>query len=222
MTKGMAAMQACSSCGGEALPEDSFCSNCGTRFDRAQAQVSPETGPRAATATAMADQPTVAVTTGFRNPAVEAVAVQLDQIGQQPQVTQAPLNAPIVPEPPPRVYSKPPLTIGGWSFFDKVRFRWGGGGAIILGISLIGGGHSAGAAIFGFLFIALGIATWVLTGFGSRGGEQWGGDWYSAWNSMSTNGRVIAGTGSVIGVLFAYVLFFWFFIILWFIKNIIT
>jgi hypothetical protein len=215
-------MRRCSSCGCEVLPEDSFCANCGTRFDPTQAQASPEAGPRAAMATAVADQPAAAVTTGFRNPAVEAVAAQLDQATQPPQVAQAPRNTPIAPEPPPRVYRKPPLTIGGWSFFDKVRFRWGGGGAIILGISLIGGGHSAGAAIFGVLFIGLGIATWVLTGFGSRGREEWGDDWYSAWNSMSTNGRVFAGTGSVIGVLFVYLLFFWFFIIRWFIKNIIT
>jgi hypothetical protein len=173
-------------------------------------------------ATAVADQPAGAVTTGFRNPAVEAVAAQLDQATQPPQMAQTVRNTPIAPEPPPRVYGKPPLTIGGWSFFDKVRFRWGGGGGIILGIALIGGGHSAGAAIFGTLFIGLGIATWVLTGFGSRGRKKWGDDWYSAWNSMSTNSRVVAGTGSVIGVLFAYLLFFWFFIILWFIKNIIT
>ena len=85
-----------------------------------------------------------------------------------------------------------------------------------------GSGHSAGAAVFGVLFIGLGIATWVLTGFGRRGHEEFGDDWYSAWNSMPTNGRVIAGTGSVIGVLFLYILFFWFFIILWVIKNIIT
>jgi len=120
------------------------------------------------------------------------------------------------------VYGKPPLTIAGWSLFDKVRFRWGGAGGILLGISLIGGGHSAGATVFGLLFIGLGIATWVLTGFGSRGSKEFGDDWYAAWNSMSTNGRVIAGTGAVIGVSFLYILFFWFFIIRWVIKNIIT
>lgn len=215
-------MRACSSCRCEMLPEDSFCTHCGTRLGPAQAQASTETSPRAAMAAAVADQPVAAAATGFRNPAVEAVVAQLDQATQPSQVTQAPRNTPIASEPPPRVYSKPPLTIGGWSFFDKVRFRWGGGGAIILGISLIGGGHSAGAAIFGVLFIGLGIATWVLTGFGSRGHAEWGDGWYSAWNSMSTNGRVVAGTGSIIGVLFVYVLFCWFFVIRWVIKNIIT
>ena len=120
-----------------------------------------------------------------------------------------------MPDPVERDYVKPPLTLGGWSFFDKIRFRWGGFGDIVLGIALIGGGSSAVAAIFGILFIALGIATWVLTRFG-------GDDWYAAWNRMSTPGRVIAGTGSVIGVLFIYLIFFWFFIIRFFWNHIIA
>lgn len=120
----------------------------------------------------------------------------------------------------PTGYMKPPPSIRGWSFFDKVRFRWGGGGDILLGIALIGGGHSVGTTIFGVLFIALGIATWTVTGFGVRGEEEFGGDWYSAWYSMSTTGRIVAGTGSVVGMLFLYIIFFWLFIILWVIKNI--
>jgi hypothetical protein len=109
----------------------------------------------------------------------------------------------------------PPLTFGGWSFFDKVRFRWGGFGDIVLGIALIGGGHSAAAIVFGILFIALGIVTWILTGFGGEG-------WYTAWNKMSTPKRAIAGTGSVIGVLFIYLIFFWFFILRFFWRHIIA
>jgi hypothetical protein len=85
-----------------------------------------------------------------------------------------------------------PLTIGGWSFFDKARLRWGGAGDIALGISLIVGAHNAGGIVFGVLFIMLGVATWILTRFGSK---LDGGQWYSAWNSMPTASRIIAGTG---------------------------
>jgi hypothetical protein len=95
-------------------------------------------------------------------------------------------SSPPMPEPTQREYMKPPLTIRGWSFFDKVRFRWGGVGDIVLGISLIGGAHNI---IFGILFIMLGIATWIFTGFGVRGHQEFGDDWYSAWNSMPTAGQ---------------------------------
>jgi hypothetical protein len=78
----------------------------------------------------------------------------------------------------------------------------GGAGNILLGVALIGGGHSAGAAVFGVLFILLGVATWILGGFGRR-----------PWDEMPPAHRAIAGTGAVIGMLFLYVLFFWFFIL---------
>jgi len=115
----------------------------------------------------------------------------------------------------------PPLTFGGWSLFDKVRPRWGGFGDMVLGIAAIGGGHSAGTTVFGVLCIALGITTWVLTCFGGGGGEA-PNNWYTAWNTMSTPSRAIAGTGSVIGMLFIYLIFFWFFIarLVW--RHIIT
>ena len=106
----------------------------------------------------------------------------------------------------------PPPSFHGWSFFDKARFRWGGFGDIVLGIALIGGGHSAPAVVFGVLFIVLGIATWVLTGFGG-GGQEGPDSWYAAWYRMSAPARAVAGTGSVIGVLFIYLIFFWFFIL---------
>jgi hypothetical protein len=110
-----------------------------------------------------------------------------------------------------------PLTIRGWSFFDKVRFRWGGGGDVLLGISLIVIGGNAGGIIFGLLFIILGIATWIFTNFGrGRGPSQPSkdkGDWYLAWNSMTPTGRGIASTGSVIGNLFLFILFFYIVII---------
>lgn len=119
------------------------------------------------------------------------------------------------PDPAEREQVKPPLTFGGWSFFDKVRFRWGGIGDSVLGVALIGGGHSAAAAVFGVLFIALGIATLILTGFGGK-------NWYTAWNKMSAPRRAIAGTGSVIGVLFIYLIFFWFFVLRLFWRHIIA
>ena len=86
----------------------------------------------------------------------------------------------------------------------------GGVGNIILGIALIGGGHSGGAIVFGVLFIILGITTWILGGFGRK-----------PWFDMSPASRRIAGTGAVIGMLFLYILFFWFFILRWVWKNII-
>lgn len=128
-------------------------------------------------------------------------------------------------DPAPQEYTTPPLTVRGWSLFDKVRYRWGGGGAILLGICLIGGAGGAGGIIFGILFISLGIATWVFTSFGNGNNELRSekdpGRWYAAWNSMSTNGRVVAGIGAGIGMLFLYVLFFWFFILRWVWKYII-
>jgi hypothetical protein len=128
-----------------------------------------------------------------------------------------------IPEPMARTSPTPPLTIAGWSLFDKVRYRWGGGGDILLGISLIGAAHNI---IFGILFILLGIATWAFTRFGHGDSslvvEKDPDRWYAAWNSMSTVGRVIAGIGSAIGNLFLYVLFFWFFILRLVWKHIIA
>ena len=187
-------MDACSSCGYEVLPDDDFCTDCGSRYNRA-------------------------TKTSFTNPAIEAVAAQLDAAVQQPQAAGVPPGIPPRPAPAPREYTKP-LTFGGWSPFDKIRLRWGGGGCIVLGIAVIGSGHSAASTVFGLLFIGLGIATWILTGFGLRGQTEFGGEWHSAWNSMSTGGRAVAGTGAVIGTVFLYLLFFWFFFIIWVIKHI--
>lgn len=86
----------------------------------------------------------------------------------------------------------------------------GGVGNILLGVALIGGGHSGGAVIFGVLFIILGVTTWSLGGFGRK-----------PWSDMSPASRRIAGTGAVTGMLFLYVLFCWFFILRWVWQNII-
>lgn len=129
-----------------------------------------------------------------------------------------------IPASMPQGYSTPPLTIAGWSLFDKVRYRWGGGGVILLGIALMGA-HAAGI-VFGIIFIALGIATWVFTRFGNGDAslvtDQDPGGWYRAWNSMPPHGRIIAGVGSAVGNLFLYALFFWFFIIRLVWKHIIA
>lgn len=202
-------MDTCSFCRSDVLPNEDFCINCGNRHYRNQAGTAQGTGSPAVTAATAA--------TSFHNPAVEAVTAQLDAAAQPPQAVRAPLSVPRTLGPGPREYRDPP-SIGGWSFFDRTRFRFGGAGDIVLGIALIGSGHSAGSTVFGLLFIALGLATWIITGFGLRGHGEFGDDPYSAWKSMSTGGRAIAGTGSVIGVVFCYILFFWLFLILWIIR----
>jgi hypothetical protein len=103
---------------------------------------------------------------------------------------------------PPGTARKPPGIV--------LKTFGGGVGNIILGIALIGGGHSAGAIVFGVLFIILGVTTWILGGFGRK-----------AWDEIPPAGRAIAGTGAVIGMVFLYVLFFWFVILRWVWKYIV-
>ncbi len=54
----------------------------------------------------------------------------------------------------------PPLTFhfrtGRWSLFDKVRFRWGGGGDIVLGIAHDRRCHSAGPPYSAFCSLCSG------------------------------------------------------------------
>src|SRR5271154_2914099 len=108
-----------------------------------------------------------------------------------------------VPDPARQGYRKPPpLTIAERSFFDGVRFRWGGVGDLVLGISLIGGLNRGGGNALGIVFILLGITTWILPSSGHK-----------SWWDLPTGSRAIAGTGSVIGMLFLYLIFFYFFII---------
>jgi hypothetical protein len=197
-------MRACSACEYEVPPEDSFCANCGIRYDPAQAQVSPETGFRTAAAAAVDDQFSAATTTSFHNPTVEAVTAQLDQATQQPRSAQTPRAAPRVHKPMPRGPSKPPPGI-------VLKTFGGGAGNILLGISLIGGVHSGGTTVFGVLFIILGITTWILGGFGHR-----------PWDKMSPASQRVAGTGAVVGMLFLYVLFFWLVILRWIWRYIIS
>jgi hypothetical protein len=69
------------------------------------------------------------------------------------------------------------------------------------------GAGGVGGIILGILFILLALATWVITLFGER-------EWYS----ISTAGQLIAGTGSVIGVVVIYITFGVFFLIIWVIS----
>jgi hypothetical protein len=87
----------------------------------------------------------------------------------------------------------------------------GGIGNLILGVALIGSTNgSAGGIIFGILFIILGVTTLIIGGFGRK-----------PWFDMSPASRRIAGTGAVIGMLFLYVLFFWFVAFRWVWRNIV-
>ena len=56
------------------------------------------------------------------------------------------------------------------SLVDTTRIRWGGFGDVLMGVVMggagIGNGNVAGI-VFGLLFVALGIATWSVTSFGS-------------------------------------------------------
>jgi hypothetical protein len=103
---------------------------------------------------------------------------------------------PGIRKPPPRIVLK---TFGG------------GVGNIILGVALIGStGGSAGGIVFGVLFIILGVMTLILGGFGRK-----------PWDDMPPASRRIAGTGAVIGMLFLYILFFWFVALRWVWRNIV-
>lgn len=100
-------------------------------------------------------------------------------------------------KPPPKIVLK---TFGG------------GVGNIILGVALIGSSNgSAGGVVFGVLFMILGVTTLILGRFGRK-----------PWFDMSPASQRIAGTGAVIGMLFLYILFFWFVALRWVWRNIVT
>ena len=82
-----------------------------------------------------------------------------------------------------------PFTVSGRSPFDTIRIRWGGLGALGLGIGLLFTGAAAGV-FFGILLAALGVATLVLSGFGAV-----------YWYDIPTPRRYIVGTGAVLGFL---------------------
>ena len=63
-------------------------------------------------------------------------------------------------EPLPLRYGK------GRSLVDKARIRWAGVGNLVLGVLLIIFG-SLGTKVLGGLFIALGLAVWIVSAFGT-------------------------------------------------------
>jgi hypothetical protein len=67
----------------------------------------------------------------------------------------------------------PFIYASGRSAVDSTRLRWSGVGNVILALFFISGSHSgAFGVIVGILILALGLATWIITGFGTR-------EWYS-------------------------------------------
>jgi hypothetical protein len=133
----------------------------------------------------------------------------LDPLGVE--VENNPLHGPrgdIMSEPTPQPASLP-LTIKGRSPFDERRLQWQGTGSILLALYCMLGVGGAGGIIFGILFLLLALATWIITRFGFR-------DWYS----IPTGQRIIAGTGSVIGLAILYLAFGVFFLTIWFILLI--
>lgn len=103
-----------------------------------------------------------------------------------------------------------PFTFADRSPFDGIRLRWGSVGDIVLGIGLIGGVGGVGGIIFGILFILLGATTLIITRFGS-----------TSWYEMPTSAQVFAGVGSIIGLVFLILFFFWLFLIWMLFKHII-
>jgi len=81
-----------------------------------------------------------------------------------------------------------PLTISGRSPFDGVRIRWGGLGAIALGVGLLCTAEPGGI-LFGAVLLGLGLATWIMSGFGST--------W---WYEIPIPRRYIVGAGAITGM----------------------
>ncbi|MGE3795486.1 MAG: hypothetical protein AB7I38_16395 [Dehalococcoidia bacterium] len=101
-----------------------------------------------------------------------------------------------------------PLTISGRSPFDDVRIRWGGFGAVGLGIGLFFTVDPAGA-FFGVILLCLGLATWFLSAFGS-----------TSWHDIQLPQRYVVGTGAVVGMLIFIVFVGGFLLMAWIIHTI--
>ena len=83
-------------------------------------------------------------------------------------------------------YPSLPCTIAGRSPFDETRLRWGGVGAVLMGVGLLFT-EPAGIAI-GLVMATLGVASLVLSAFGTK-----------FWYDIPTPQRYVVGTGAVIG-----------------------
>lgn len=80
-----------------------------------------------------------------------------------------------------------PCTINRRSPFDPVRIRWGGVSTLALGIGLPFTQEPTGI-VFGVLLATIGLATLILSGFGSN-----------FWYDIPTPQRYVVGVGAVIG-----------------------
>lgn len=98
-----------------------------------------------------------------------------------------------------------PLTVAGRSPVDPIRLRWGGGGAVALGVLAMFNG--AGGFVVGVLLALLGVATWVVTAFGA-----------TPWPALSSPRKAVAGVGVAVGLTFLYLFFGIFFLIMWIIR----
>jgi hypothetical protein len=103
-----------------------------------------------------------------------------------------------------------PLTLAGRSPFDPIRLRWGGLGAVVLGVVLLFQGATAGV-VFGIFFALLGIATWAVTRMGA-----------TSWLELTPLGKGVAGTGAIVGLGFLVSFFLIFFLVVGFIKLIVS
>lgn len=102
----------------------------------------------------------------------------------------------------------PPLTIRGRSPLDGIRFRWDGLADVAFGAAaIVANRANPPLMVLGILLTLLGIATWLLTGFGRI-----------PWQLLSAPAKVIAGTGSIIGFVLIRVFFFVFFFVIWAIR----
>lgn len=102
---------------------------------------------------------------------------------------------------------QPPLTISGRSPFDDVRIRWGGFGAVGLGIGLFFTVDPVGV-FFGVVLLALGLATWFLSAFGS-----------TSWYDIQQPQRYVVGIGAVVGMLIFIVFVGGFFLTAWILHT---
>lgn len=101
-----------------------------------------------------------------------------------------------------------PLTIAGRSPFDGIRIRWGGLGALGLGIGLFFTADPVGI-LFGIILLGLGLATLILSSFGSA--------W---WYDIPVTQRYIVGTGAITGMLAFIVVVGGLFLTFWIIQMI--
>lgn len=101
--------------------------------------------------------------------------------------------------------AQPPLSVAGRSPFDQIRLKWQGVGNTVLALYCMFGAGGAGGVFFGIVFLALGIATWVIA-------YQADWQWYAIPPDFR---RGVVAVGAAIGVAFTYLCFGVFFLVIW-------